>query len=425
MTAGVGRSNGQQWRAALIGLALLGGIAAPATAQIDVSGRWHLVFFEINFQTTIERVVVLSQSGTVLAGSPPYDSGTIDPVSGVLHLDGTGSCFDFSTFQSIPVPLTLDATASADGATLSGTFSEFAQVSRSCLQFSGTVQGERVADTCGNGVLDAGEACDAGPLGDACCSEVCVPRPAGTSCPSDGGNCATHACDGAGACAHTPVPIGTVCRLAADACDQVEVCDGIATACPADGRPSAPDVDGDGMWDGCDPCVRPPLEGARLRVGRYVTGGKDFVSLRASVRLASGDSIPDASTTWKLLELRDHNGAPVLYAQVPPGAWDGSLGQGWRRRGSRWLFRAREPIVGTVARMTISSSSRDPNLLDVRITTPRATLNPAIPVEPLTLTLMLDGLGPSSRCGDARFAAPGGAPPSCLPLSSSGILSCR
>lgn len=60
--------------------------------------------------------------------------------------------------------------------------------------------------TCGNGILDDGEACDGGNNGSGdCCSRTCTLEPA-----------------------------GKVCRAATDACDAAEVCDGASAACPAD-----------------------------------------------------------------------------------------------------------------------------------------------------------------------------------------------
>src|SRR4029078_6903382 len=75
-------------------------------------------------------------------------------------------------------------------------------------------------------------------------------------------------CDGADTCVHTPQPAGTLCRWAENACDTAEVCEGAPTACPPPFTPTEPDVDDDGILDGCDDCVGQPLEAVRLRIGR-------------------------------------------------------------------------------------------------------------------------------------------------------------
>ena len=319
-----------------------------------------------------------------------------------------------------------DGTAAADGSTFTGTFEESVQPTRSCLLVGGSLEGARLPATCGNGAVDAGEICDGGVTGDACCTEFCTSRAAGTSCPSDGGACGTSACDGAGACAHMPRAAGTLCRLPTDACDTAEVCDGVSTACPPPARPTEPDLDDDGVLDPCDDCVGQPIEEPRLRLGRFSVGaGRDFVKLRARVRLAPGAVLPDPPTTWKLVELRDANDAPVLYAQVPGGLWNPALGIGWRGHGGRWTFRTREPIIGHLSAMRIVQSRDDPAVYEVRVTTPRATLIDAVPVPPLDLELILDGFGPSTRCGQRRLNGPGAPAPSCAPITPDGVLICR
>jgi cysteine-rich repeat protein len=86
--------------------------------------------------------------------------------------------------------------------------------------------------------------------------------PAETSCTDDGNVCTRDVCGGGGAtCQHPAGNAGAVCRAAAGACDVAEVCDGVASTCPADGksttvcRPAAGPCDVpescDGTSDGC------------------------------------------------------------------------------------------------------------------------------------------------------------------------------
>jgi hypothetical protein len=87
-------------------------------------------------------------------------------------------------------------------------------------------------------------------------------------------------------------------------------------------------------------------------------------------------------------------------------AWDPSLGYGWVQRGTRSTFRSREPVSGAVSRMIIAQIPGDPIGYSVRIATPRTLLVPNAPNMPLSLVLIIDGLGPSTSCGQARFGAP-------------------
>ena len=57
---------------------------------------------------------------------------------------------------------------------------------------------------CGDGVVDAGEACD--DTG-GCCTSECTYAPKGTSCPDDGELCTRDLCDAAGTCLHDGTPL--------------------------------------------------------------------------------------------------------------------------------------------------------------------------------------------------------------------------
>src|SRR5207253_3576189 len=62
-------------------------------------------------------------------------------------------------------------------------------------------------------------------------------KAAGTACTDDGNVCTTDACNGtvgAPACVHNPGNAGTICRVAAGACDVAETCTGSSPSCPPD-----------------------------------------------------------------------------------------------------------------------------------------------------------------------------------------------
>jgi len=94
----------------------------------------------------------------------------------------------------------------------------------------------RLASSCGNATLDAGEGCDDGNVrpGD-CCSPECAVELAGSPCREAAGACdLAETCDGVlGTCPPDLLGMGE-CRAAVDACDVAEACDGVSSDCPAD-----------------------------------------------------------------------------------------------------------------------------------------------------------------------------------------------
>jgi hypothetical protein len=80
--------------------------------------------------------------------------------------------------------------------------------------------------SCGNGTLDAGEACDDGDRGSLdCCNRVCAYDAPAAVCAADADPCSLERCDGAGTCGHQAAPLDTPCALDADLCTN-DRCDG-------------------------------------------------------------------------------------------------------------------------------------------------------------------------------------------------------
>lgn len=93
---------------------------------------------------------------------------------------------------------------------------------------------------CGNGVLDAGEACDDGNRdnGD-CCAYDCTFESASTECRPSKGICDTaETCTGTSATCPVDVVAGagTECRSSGGECDPAEVCTGSSGECPLDSK---------------------------------------------------------------------------------------------------------------------------------------------------------------------------------------------
>src|SRR5207237_907745 len=93
------------------------------------------------------------------------------------------------------------------------------------------------AASCGNGVVEAAEACDDGNLANGdCCSSACTIEAAGTVCRAAAGACdVQETCTGSSATCPADAKSTAVCRPSAGICDVVESCDGVGNNCPADG----------------------------------------------------------------------------------------------------------------------------------------------------------------------------------------------
>jgi hypothetical protein len=94
--------------------------------------------------------------------------------------------------------------------------------------------------SCGNGILEAGEDCDPGGTADPCCNAATCKFASGAVCSPLNSNCCQESCQLASQ--------GTVCRPSVDGqCDVQEVCSGTTAVCPVDAftadgmsRPSLP-----------------------------------------------------------------------------------------------------------------------------------------------------------------------------------------
>jgi uncharacterized repeat protein (TIGR01451 family) len=128
-------------------------------------------------------------------------------------------------------------------------------------------------------VCDLAESCS-GVAGQPCPSDG--KESSGTACPSDGNPCTLDQCDGTNdACQHPAGNAGAVCRPSAGACDIAESCDGVSSACPADGfqsnntvcRPAA------GVCDIAENCPgngpNCPADGKSTAVCRPIAGTCD------------------------------------------------------------------------------------------------------------------------------------------------------
>ena len=179
-------------RAGTLVIALCLGLAQAlvpraARGDVDATGSWQLTFAG----NPLQEDALFAQSGTNLSvvldlvdGRAVY-SGSIDPGTGSFGVGATLPC-PFAT-PPTPVSLFFSGTVSADGSTLQGTFASQVQVPGNPCSVSVAVSGAHLSTTCGNGTVDAGEACDPGPPPSAnlCCTLACATAPSGTACADD------------------------------------------------------------------------------------------------------------------------------------------------------------------------------------------------------------------------------------------------
>jgi hypothetical protein len=119
-------------------LALLS--ARPAAAVIDATGSWHLGYTLMS--VPVEADVDIVQTGSSLTWSNGF-SGTIDPATGVFHVERLRHCATVSNPVGTDFPITIDGTFAPDGSSFIAQFTDVAQLGPSCIETSGSGGGQR------------------------------------------------------------------------------------------------------------------------------------------------------------------------------------------------------------------------------------------------------------------------------------------
>ena len=401
--------------------------AVPAAAQIDVSGRWYVVEFATNFGISFERSLTLTSGTTLTVAAPSsYTGGTVDPITGVLHLDGSGGCFDLFTGQVTIIPWRIDAVASPDGASFDGTFEESIQPTLSAR--TGTVHATRLPATCGNGVVDPGEACDRGLAGGAHAARSSARRgprvqPAPASSTLARLPPSVTARTRASTSRNPPARCAAWPRMRATRPSCATARRPLARRRSLPRSPTSTTT--------ASSTAATIASASRSR--RYASASAGSASRRhtTSCRCAPGCGcrraprcpIPRLRGSWSSCATRRrHRCSTPRSAGVCGSPSSGRDGVGAASAGRSAL--TNRSWVGSRAYGSLRCGASP--VWNLRVTTRNASsLIDAVPVLPLDLKLILDGLGPSTRCGQRRLAPSGGAPPTCTGPSPAGVIECR
>jgi hypothetical protein len=204
----------------------------------------------------------------------------------------------------------------------------------------------------------------------------------------------------------------------------------IAGPCPA----GLPDVDADGVRDACDPCINlvpTGQERARLSLTKLQPPiNDDRLKFKGSFTNMPLSPTIDPLTNGIRVLVIDGRGTTPIDVTIEGGAYDSSIGVGWKVSGTgrSWMYRNSGRVVPP------------PNGIEkvkLQVVGVPATIrffvkgkNGNYPIDaadlPLTGTLVIDPpLATTGQCGEARFLLAPSDTPSCTAASNGNTISCR
>jgi uncharacterized delta-60 repeat protein len=274
-------------------------------------------------------------------------------------------------------------------------------------------------DDCGNGLVDAGEACDGGALIDGdCCSSTCTLLPAATACRPLADTCdVADVCDGASAaCPDVRLPDG----------DGDGVCD-LHDLCPVEPDPGQQDGDSDGLGDACDPCTNGvTVLKPKVRITNFVTGpGDDTFSFNGVLDFASAPVLDPVARGARVI-LEDGDGVR-FDVDVPPGAYNPTTRTGWlpNGAGTAFTYRTTSSLGGVIDKLKLSRTASKPDVVKFAMSGKKGSAAANAVVAPLSAIVVLDApTAATGECGEIAFPGPAPAP-SCALNRSGSTLSCK
>jgi len=263
---------------------------------------------------------------------------------------------------------------------------------------------------CGNGMLDAGEACDDGsPGGEDCCSVACELVAAGTAC-EDTNVCTDSQCNAAGACVVTTyAAAGTPCTLDADPCT-LDQCNGAGACAPAGTMTCPPCEQCD--FGNCAPeprtdCRRPTVAGA----SSVLMTPDRLVWRWAKGELTAADDYGDPATaddyTLCVFETQFVVEWALVDATLPAGATCGG-GDCWTPLGippgaRGWRYRDATRSQGGLEKMLLRPGADGQARIVVKGSGPNIGLPTPLGVDlPVVVQLQRDG----GACWGASYTTP-------------------
>jgi hypothetical protein len=276
---------------------------------------------------------------------------------------------------------------------------------------------------CGDGVVDAGEACDEGVANgtpDSCCTATCTLRAADETC-----------------------------RATAGACDVAETCNGVTPTCPPDGGlpdgdgdgicdaidrcpeqadPDQADDDGDGLGNACDPCtdvVPTTVTKAVLKISKLLTPlGDDRLKFKATVSGVPLAPALDLSATGMRIILSDALSAGLIDARLPGGAYSPSIKAGWKGGGTGWSYANGGqllPLIQGITKAAVKGRASHPGTFTVSVTGKKGSYGVTQAGLPVVMTVVFTPpFAATGQCAEADFTNV----PGCV-LATNGSLLCK
>lgn len=181
---------------------------------------------------------------------------------------------------------------------------------------------------CGNGILEPGEECDAGPNGSSCCTNQCK-LTSGAQCDPTSSPCCTGSCRFAGST--------QLCRPAKDnsTCDTPEYCTGNSATCPQDTyKPNGESCGSNGLA-----CANGRCTSRDQQCQAQTSRGQEFTQacpVRASQSCSVACQTDSSSSTCTLFQTNFIDGTPCGYGgycqngKCESSGWQNAF-QGWYR----------------------------------------------------------------------------------------------